>query len=290
MELEDNGSITPLRESLVYLRRCHENGDYDDVADRSLLLLNARNGFMQGYEYLKYTPVQEYKDEVVEVFGLYVDSLQKTGHEFASNAPLLDFLAPVMYYEPMTREALKKTAQVDQPLSDFTNTSGVYESLKREATQRSEQFDQTDEGKAMLVKLNEQGDALLAALNDAAYDWNLVVAQFPILKLSSDVYQNLTNTSSTSYLRSCRNEIEVTVALYVDACRKLNRPVTADFPLHQLLPAGTTVVDPAAVPATTKTQEPPADTVSPETPVDVSVEPAAEPAQAETVPVETPSL
>ena len=292
MELED-GAINPLRESLVYLRQCHEKGNYEEVADRSVLLLHAWNSFMQGYEYLKYVPVQEYKDEVVEIFGIYVDSLEKTNREFASGVPLLDFIAPVMYYGPMTREALKKTALVDKPLSDFDGTFAVYESLKRETAQQSVPFDQTEDGKAMLVKLNEQGDALLAALNDAAYDWNLVIAQFPILKLSPDLYQDLTNTGSTSYLRNCHNQIDVmVVALYVDTCQRLNRPVTKEFPLHELLPPGITVVDPATVSVTTNPPDTPIDATG-ETGVEKpviapTVESVVESDQSDSTPVETP--
>ena len=289
LEFENTGMITPLRESLVYLRQCYEKGDYYEVADRSVLLLNAWNGFMQGYEYLKYTPVQEYKDEVVEIFGLYVDSLQKTGREFASGVPLLDFIDPVMYYEPMTREALGKTVQIENPLLDFNNTFTIYDSLKREyaATQNPVPFDRTEEGKTLLAKLNEQGDALLAALNDAAFDWNLVVAQFPILKLSPEVYQDLTNTNTTSHLRNCHNQIDVMiVTMYIDTCRKLNRPLTTAFPLHQLLPPGTTAVDPATVPSTTDSHDSSGITISPEAPVE-PIESVDDPGQV-VIPAETP--
>jgi len=287
LELEGNGMITPLRESLVYLRQSYDKGDFDDVADRSLLLLNAWNGFMQGYEYLKYTPVQEYKDEVVEVFGLYVVSMQKTNREFASKVPLLDFIDPVMYYEPMTREALKKTALIENPLLDFNNTFTIYDSLNRErvAAQNPVSFDRTEEGKVMSAKLNEQGDLLLAVLNDAAFDWNLVIAQFPILKLSPDVYQDLTNIFGTSNLLKCHDEIMVIATLYADTCRKLNRPVTTDFPLHQLLPPGTTAVDPATVP-TTNSRESSGIVISPATPIEAVVDPEPD----ETTQEETPLL
>jgi len=286
MEFENSGMINPLRDSLVYLRQGHENGDYDDVLDRSVLLLNAWNGFMMGYEYLKYAPVQEYKDEVVEIFGLYVDSLQKTGRGFASGLPLLDFIDPVMYYEPMTREALRKTAGIDQPLMDFNSTFDVYDSLKREygATQHPVPFDRTEEGRTLLARLNEQGDALLAALDDAAFDWNLVVARFPILKLSPDVYQDLSNTYSTLHLRNCHNQIHVMIVpLYVDTCRKLNRPLTTAFPLHHLLPPGTTVVDPATVPPATESAESSGIASPPEAPV----EPVADSGLVEATPKET---
>jgi len=182
----------------------------------------------------------------------------------------------------MTREALRKTAQIENALLDFNNTFDIYDSLRREAAQKSVQFGQTEEGKTMSAKLNEQGDTLLAVLNDAAFDWNLVIARFPILKLSPDVYQDLTNTYGTLHLRNCHNQIDVMiVTLYVDTCRKLNRPLTTAFPLHQLLPPGTTVVDSATVPPTTSSSDPSGITITLEAPV----EPAG---QVETSPAETP--
>lgn len=186
-------------DSLVYVRQCRERGDFDEVVDRSLLLLQGWYGFMQGYEYLYHVPVQQYKDEVVETFALYVDALQKTGREFGSDVRLIDFINTVMYYDPMTREAIRKTEAID---------------------------------------LTAEGDALLAQLTDAAFDWNLVVAQFPILKLPTEVYVDQTNLFSTSHLRNCHEQIAMIIAVYVDACRQLNRPVTTDFPLHHMLPEG----------------------------------------------------
>ncbi|MCL2118110.1 MAG: hypothetical protein FWH27_06740 [Planctomycetaceae bacterium] len=239
LELE-NGMINPLRDSLVYLRHRHENGDYDEIVDRSVLLLKAWNGTMQGYEYLKYVPVPEYKDEVAEVFALYVDSLQKTERQFASDVPLLEFISTVMYYEPITREALRKTEQIN---------------------------------------LAEESETLLDKLADAALDWSLVVAQYPILKLPADAYIDQTNLFSTSYLRTCHDQITTIIALYVDTCKKLNRPVTTDFPLHELLPAGVTAaVDPATVVQAT---------VAPIDPTAVDSATDAEPVQEDAVPADS---
>ncbi|MCL2622152.1 MAG: hypothetical protein FWD31_00690 [Planctomycetaceae bacterium] len=204
----ENGMLAPLRDSLVYIRRSYANGEYGDVADRSLLLLRAWDGFMQGYEYLKYAPVQEYKDDAVEAFAMYVDSMQKTGRAFESNIPLLEFINNVMYYEPITREALRKTEQIN---------------------------------------LTEEPETLLAKLTDAACDWNLIVEQFPILKLPAGDYVDQTTMFSTTHLRNCHDHITMIVAVYMDTCRKLARPITTDFPLHKLLPPGVTAVDPATV-------------------------------------------
>jgi hypothetical protein len=208
LELQD-GSIVALHDSLVYLREIHENGDFNDIADRALLLLRAWNGIMQGYEYLKYVPVPEYKDEIVETFAMYVESLQKTGREFAHDLPLLDFINTVMYYDPMTREAIRKTEQIN---------------------------------------LDAEGEELLTRLADAAFDWNLVMTQFPILKLPTDAYVDMTtNLFSTTHLRDCHDQIAMVAALYRNTCEKLNQPITTDFPLHQMLPAGANVVDPSSV-------------------------------------------
>jgi len=170
-------------------------------------------------------------------------------------------------------------------LSDFNNTFTVYDSLKREyeATQNPVPFDRTEEGKTLLAKLNEQGDTLLAALISSALDWKLVVDDFPVLKLPPEVYQDLTNTYGTLHLLNCHNQIMMIVTLYADTCRKLNRPLTTDFPLHPLLPHGTTVVDPVTVPTVPNSPEPSVIPILQDTPV----EPVTDPDQAETIPAET---
>lgn len=241
-----------MRDSLDYLRQCYEKGEYDEVVDRSVLLINAWKGFMEGNEYLKYAPVPEYKDEVVEVFALYVDSLQKTGREFASDIVLLDFINDVMYYEPMTREALGKSKQVDQD--------------------------------------QEGGEALLAKLESAALDWSLVVEQFPVLKLPPmETYVNPSNYERTEHLRNCYDEIAVLIARYVPLCENLKRPITTDFPLYEMLPPGVNAVDPATVtPSTVEAPvaDPPAVDTSadePQTDEVPTVESVAEPVQVEDV-------
>ena len=206
-------------EALLYLRKCHENGDYDEVVDRSQLLINAWYNFMMGHEYLFHVPVQQYKDEVVETFALYVDALQNTGREYNREVPLIDFINTVMYYDSMTREAIYKTEAINN---------------------------QTDEA----------SEALLSQLTDAAFDWNLVIAQFPVLKLSPDVYvDQTTNLFGTSHLRNAYEQITMITTIYVDACRQLNRPVTKDFPLYYMLPEGI-VVDTLAVTVTSEAPVP----------------------------------
>ncbi len=243
-ELGD-GAVAPLHDSLVYLRECYENGKFDEVADRSLLLIKAWSGFMQGYEYLKYVPVQEYKDEVVEVLALYVDSLRKTKGEFASDLPLLDFIDTVMYYDPMTREAIRKTDQIDPTADDET---------------------------------------ILARTSDAAFDWNLVATQFPILKLPVEIYVDQKNLFSTSHLRNCHDQIAMITALYVNTCRKLNRPITTEFPLYQMLPPDVTVLEPTS--DVTPAEPVPAEQASSESvgnsaPVPEPVQPVQEESQTE---------
>jgi hypothetical protein len=257
IEFEGDGRLAPLQESLLWLRRCYDDGKFDEVADRSLLLLNAWNGFMQGYEYMKYVPVQEYKDEAVEVFALYIDSMQKIGRQITPDIPLLSFINDVMYYEPITREAIRKREQID---------------------------------------LTEDAEVLLAKLNSAALDWSLVLAQYPILKLPplESYVDMMTNFEGTSHLRECHDHITDMIAFYMDTCRKLNRPATTDFPLHELLPAGVPVVDPAAaapdaaVPDATVPESIVPEAITPETVAPDAVVPPTdvEPVQEETTPSE----
>ena len=214
----ESGPPVAFHEALLYLRKCHDNGKYDEVVDRSRLLINAWSGFMQGYEYLAHVPVRQYRDEAVEAFALYVDALQKTGREYNRDVRLIDFINTVMYYDSMTREAIHKTEAVN---------------LTAEA-----------------------GEVLLSQLTDAAFDWNLVVAQFPVLKLSPDAYVDTTNLFGTSHLRNAYEQITMITTIYVDTCRQLNRPVTKDFPLHYMLPEGV-VVD---APTVTVVQEIPTPT------------------------------
>ena len=220
------GPPATFHEALLYLRKCHENGNYDEVVDRSQLLINAWSGFMQGHEYLAHVPVQQYKDEVVETFALYVDALQKTKREYNREVRLIDFINTVMYYDSMTREAIHKTEAIN-----------------------------------LTAEANE---ALLSQLTDAAFDWNLVVTQFPVLKLSPEVYvDQTTNLFGTTHLRNVHEQIAMILTLYVDTCRQLNRPVTKDFPLHYILPEGV-VVDAPAVMVAPETPVPTEEVVTPD--------------------------
>ena len=210
LELSLMGTVGVLHESLLHLRQSYEKGNYDEVADRSLLLLQAWQGLMLGCEYLPHVPVPEYRDEVVETFALYVSSLKKTGREFGSDVPLIEFLNKVMYYDPLTREALQKTLQIDWTLPDGEPTSPEVVAAK---------------------------EAILKQLRDAAYDWNLVVMQFPILTLPTSAYVDPSvNPHGTSHLRDCREtHIGMINDSYVGLSRELNRPITTDYPLHEML-------------------------------------------------------
>ncbi|MDR1385036.1 MAG: hypothetical protein LBJ67_14480 [Planctomycetaceae bacterium] len=230
LEMETTTSIPDMHRSLDFVRNLYEKKDYAEAVKRSLLLLQAWNNTMAGNEYLKQVPVPQYRDEILETTAIYINSLRQLKQDFNRAFPLTGFIDTVMFYDPLTEDAMKKTESINQMTVNTTPVGTPTES-------------QTPE-------------AIFNALTETVVAWGKVYQKYPILYLPQKSLFDPTSQFNAVHLIPCQQNAMLIVSSYLQLAQQLKRPVPQDFPLRELLPPGVTFASSVAdTPTPEKPQE-----------------------------------
>jgi hypothetical protein len=230
LEMETMSSIPDMHRALDFVRNVYEKKDYAEAIKRSWLLLRAWNNTMAGNEYLKQVPVPQYRDEILETAAIYINSLRQLDQEFHREFPLTGFIDTVMFYDPLTEDAVKKTEDINQMAVNVTPVGTPAESQTLEAV-----FD---------------------ALTETVAAWGKVYQKYPILYISQESLFDPTSQFNAMHLMTCQQQAVLTVNLYLQMAQQLKRPLPQDFPLRELLPSGVTFADSVMeIPAENKQEE-----------------------------------
>jgi len=200
VECEDQHRTRQLEEAYVFTQKVFEEGNYDDALRYVSRLVSEWHGVLLAKEYLNGVPVPQYRDDILDVVALYVQSLKKTEKPFDPKFTLTKFVNHVIKRDPLVETALEKTGEV-------------------------------------WLRWSPSGDNASEQLLDQAVSaWKPVLEKFPILTVAEDQLVDPDIGLNSANLVIYRNEMKRLAALYKQYAASTGEQIPADFALAGFLP------------------------------------------------------